>query len=115
MTDPTELRRLAEAATPGPWRTSKADDTAIMSFDNDVAHTVGIYEVEAETMEADAAYIAAANPAAILALLDRLARVETLVAQCKATLEAMPPATGMPDGDVARLCNAMMEALGDEQ
>ncbi len=66
------LEALARVATPGSWRTSEADDTAIMSYDNDVAHTVGEYSLEFERMEADAAYIAAA----ILSLITRAREAE---------------------------------------
>lgn len=65
-----ELKRLAEAATPGPW----------------VSHPNGYYGVHSNTGTicstgekiADALYIAAANPAAILELIRQ--RDELLVA-----------------------------------
>lgn len=62
----------------------------------------------------DLNWIEAAHPQAVLALLNELAARDTLLAQCKATLEAMHPSAGMPDVDVAQLYNAMMEALGDD-
>lgn len=102
--DLSRLESLAREATPGPWFRAIANDTAVRSDDVDIAQTVGAYELEWERMEADAAYIAAANPAAVLALIE-------LLAQCKATLEALHPSAGLPDSDVARLYNAMMEKL----
>ena len=65
-----ELKRLAEAATPGPWS----------------SHPNGYYGVHSNTGTicstgekiADALYIAAANPAAILELIQQ--RDELLVA-----------------------------------
>jgi len=77
MTDLT-LRKAAEAATPGPWKTHLVDDTCVVADSVDVATTCDSSNVERsdsynndfERMEADAAYIAAANPQAILALLD---------------------------------------------
>jgi hypothetical protein len=85
-TDLKELERLARAATPGPWAINTAgiakrgepfkiteiyvyapetqDDTAICA---DV-----IDPVTQEPSEANAAYIAAANPAAILSLIAEL-------------------------------------------
>jgi hypothetical protein len=70
------LEAAARAATPGPWFRAIANDTAIRSDDVDIAQTVGAYELEWERMEADAAYIAAANPAAILALIQRVREAE---------------------------------------
>ena len=76
MTD-DELRRLAEAATPGPWKVERDDPSP------DVHDATG--SVIATTMHSDlsrmedghnAAFIAAANPAAVLALLDRLRAAE---------------------------------------
>lgn len=124
MTDLTTLRQLAEAATPGPWDVYGAvvwspDARSVIAGASATEPTSGVVEYERPKWSAinqparNAAYIAAANPQAILALLDRLERAETLVAQCKATLEAMHPSAGVPDGDVARIYNGMMEALGD--
>ena len=56
-----ELRRLAEAATPGPWA------TAAFQLVIDVARRI---DVGMCGHRDDAAYIAAANPAVVLALLD---------------------------------------------
>lgn len=100
--DLKELERLARAATPGPWAINTAgiakrgepfkiteiyvyapetqDDTAICA---DV-----IDPVTQEPSEANAAYIAAANPAAILSLIAELTRPETtLVSIMRAELE----------------------------
>ena len=64
------LKRLAEAATPGPWFTE----------------TGGIYNAtrgymitptgDSDQDRTDAAFIAAANPLAVLALLDRIDELE---------------------------------------
>lgn len=71
-----KLRKLAERATPGYWSYSGRE----------YADNGGTFEtIEAETdtvigeyslSEKDARYIAAASPAAILALLDRLEKAE---------------------------------------
>lgn len=116
MTDPTELRRLAEAATPGPWLVDKKYFAFVTDANgNDVAQAESLVQVkDVEQSVLDAAYIAAANPSAVLALLDRLDLALIAIERCKATMEAMHPATGMPDEDVSRLYNAMMEALGDD-
>jgi len=70
MTDYTELKRLAEAATPGPW--SAGEEHESTSFQG---YTVGDAEGwiavfgTANDDGRNAAFMAAANPAAILALI----------------------------------------------
>lgn len=66
--DTAELRRLAEAATPGPWKSTTLDyvwrdEILIASRDEDRNFSEAAKDI---------AYIAAANPQAILALLDEL-------------------------------------------
>lgn len=82
--DEARLRELAEAATPGPWKYQGPPDVGYSTF-------VGRFEAENGTVVCDfgdsetyypsegsppdpedAAFIAAANPATILALLDAL-------------------------------------------
>ena len=64
------LRALAEKATPGPWE-ARGDSVCIdRSF---VCHAARMYLIDRDR---DAAYIAAANPAAIKALLTALDSAE---------------------------------------
>lgn len=92
MTDLTELRRLAEAAPPGEWRACGANDGQctcglVWSVPLDIPiATTAMADNLMEPAQAVAArdYIAAANPATVLTLLDR---IETLEAQ----LEDKPP------------------------
>ena len=73
MSDYKRLRELAQAATPGPWRVSAGNvHPRVKSGDGSfvMEHRFGCRRY------ADAQYIAAANPAAVLALLDRLERAE---------------------------------------
>ena len=77
MTNTQELRRLAEVATPGPW-----EDVHPNADDGDIR--VQRYHAEKrcrlddedtvawKVSEPNAAFIAAANPQAVLALLDEL-------------------------------------------
>ena len=81
-----ELRRLATAATPGPWTTQGHTGSSEIDGSNpytvfeinggairvvDVAYDRDYYYPEGGvTGEPDAAYIAAADPTTILALLD---------------------------------------------
>lgn len=59
-----ELKRLAEAATPGPW--VAAINT---NMDNKVSHSFGDICQTGKDI-GDAIFIAAANPAAVLELID---------------------------------------------
>lgn len=60
----TDLRKLAEAATPGPWTWAAFDghDQPEIAIGNEITLL--------NATEADAEFIAAANPTATLALLD---------------------------------------------
>ena len=79
--DTERLRELAEKATPGEWHASE-----ILGEPGARVVTVGDYSLIATDpqgypvwSERDAAYVAAANPQTILALLDRLAAAEALL------------------------------------
>lgn len=70
MTDHAELRRLSEVATPGEWRTGDGDDSlpdCVLSGEFVVCEHAG----------GDVDYIAAANPQAILGLLDEIDRLRS--------------------------------------
>lgn len=70
MCDVNELRRLALAATKGKW--TQANDSV---YCHEASENICLYAAHT-----DSAYIAAASPATVLALLDRLAAAEaTLV------------------------------------
>ena len=91
--DVAELRRLAEAATPGPWEWD--DDHGLRhgrSFGGVLFRCGALYGPDA----ADAAFIAAANPAAVLALLDVAAERDALAAKVERVraLPAKHPAGG---------------------
>lgn len=81
-----ELKRLAEAATPGPWA------AAISS--NMVNGVCATFETICETGKNidDALYIAAANPAAVLELI---AEIERVTKQRDELLEALKDAREM--------------------
>ena len=83
MTDHNELRALALAATPGPWRVGRGsknriyapyhvqpDGHAIARTYGSELNGIGVADLTGPVNIADAAYIAAANPATALALLD---------------------------------------------
>lgn len=98
--DLEELRRLAMEATPGPWFVQHGDDecfmnmTAVSTEDRGPGH-IGQFQRDAALLavtfrqlrpyvadelddcgEANSAYIAAANPAVMHAILDRLEAAE---------------------------------------
>jgi hypothetical protein len=66
MTDYSELKRLAEEATPGPW---KAQHPNAGQRGSEVADASGLNQICADLGPTHALYIAAANPAAVLALI----------------------------------------------
>lgn len=72
----SELRRKAEAATAGPWTTTsvsigtEAAPDAVLGV---VAPSGNVLWDPQAMGEADKAFIAAANPAVVLALLDQVA------------------------------------------
>ena len=98
MTD-DELRRLAEAATPGEWRRFPTGGFAV-AVDIPSEYTAIVAKSDPQwginRDGANAAYIAAANPIAILALLnekrdllDRVARAEADNARLRETFKVV--------------------------
>lgn len=90
MTDHATLRRLAENATPGPWEIDALENGEhglFISNDRPEAGSLGCAssQVAGFMVERNAEFIAAANPTAVLALLDENAdlarRVQVLEQQ----------------------------------
>ena len=94
MTAPDELERLARAATPGPWirsgcRRKMGDEDCIMVGPDGflmAALPIGQPRDHAGAFN-DAAFIAAANPATILALLSERAELLATVERMRGALE----------------------------
>ena len=85
--DLPRLAALAEAATPGPWRTHLADDTAVIAINRwEIAGMRGDYDTDHKSMEANAAYIAAADPTTTLALIRQLQAAEAELAATRAAI-----------------------------
>lgn len=85
MTDHAELRRLAKAATPGPWVTDAQKNGAIFNIESESGDMCIAMSQENpaptrleinEQRRANAEWIAAANPKTILALLDEIDRLK---------------------------------------
>ena len=68
MTDHNELRKLALAATPGPWQAQQRNKQEAIYIVGPAGVPPACHAFYAD----NAAYIAAANPATVLALLDEL-------------------------------------------
>ena len=90
MIDTKELRRLAQAATKGPWRVDEVGvGFEIAAGDNVVAQAQSIPRdsFQHAARRANAAFIAAANPAAITELLDRIEAAESALSNLGVTPE----------------------------
>ncbi len=121
MTTPTpdlaELRRLAEAATPGPWhaatgaalQTDAGDDVTHVWYcrwrDERFLSISKVLDNELDqTTPEDAAFIAAANPAVMLALLDAAAFLDEVRAQVARGALCPMCSTGMTRQTVGMVC-----------
>ena len=84
MTDKEELRRLAQAVTPGPWR-------AQHPFDGErgweVAERTGLEQICAGLTPTRAAFIAAANPPTVIELLDEIERLRNVFEAARRVLK----------------------------
>lgn len=91
--DVTELRRLAEAATPGPWdfhrphHAYRAYSIEQVMPEGHLGEAVAVTEEGA--VEGNAAYIAAASPDVVLGLLDRLAHMREARDNARAEVERL--------------------------
>lgn len=73
--DTKELRKLAEAAPEGPWFGPEYSPGSSYVFDCDLGTLLSYESIETE-QDACLRYVAAANPATVLALLDELERLK---------------------------------------
>ena len=91
--DKRGLREAAEKATKGRWA---------VEFDDEIYSTDGVNHeqiamVFSENEARDAAFIAAANPATVLALLDELEAAEKRIAELEARTVKLPEYRNSPD------------------
>lgn len=77
-----ELRAAAEAATPGPWRNFRTRDGSWGVWQPDKPTTETKVVAPRLLPEADAAFIALANPTTVLGLLDDLDVAEQTIDAC---------------------------------
>ena len=99
----TEFRALAERATPGRWHVSPDDATEVRTDNHPTCPMV------AETYNADdAAWIAAASPTAVIALIERLERAEAAIYEAKLNAGAVL----RWQTDAGTGCRAILRVLG---
>ncbi|MCS8361542.1 ead/Ea22-like family protein [Pseudomonas aeruginosa] len=97
MTDHAELRRLAKAATPGPWSCNRhwaIVGGPTLEFTNGAAQqqiAMACWQswMREEELRNNAAFMAAANPKTILALLDEIDRLKAENEALRGALQAV--------------------------
>lgn len=101
------LREAAEKATPGEWKRMMRNSDELMTTFHGVA--IGNVFVELTTGKRDifdAEFIAAANPATVLALLDKLDSAESRIAELEARTVTLPDVEKWRSVDAVRAQNA---------
>lgn len=102
----TNLRKLAEAETPGPWIADELSPFIVVpKSEYDAGRAFSADSVCTCKSEADRDYIAAANPKAILALLDASAAKDAEIARLREAFD--------PDRIHAQTIEAMTDAWND--
>ncbi|HCC6601214.1 TPA: ead/Ea22-like family protein [Pseudomonas aeruginosa] len=97
MTDHAELRRVAEAATPGPWSCNRhwaIVGGPILEFTNgaaqqQIAMACGQSWMRDDELRNNAEFIAANNPKTVLALLDEIDRLKAENEALRGALQAV--------------------------
>lgn len=94
--DTKELRRLARAATPGPWEFEDVGHKYVVSKSGDGWISREVCKLDGSTMSAfrqkeNGPFIAAANPTTIEVLLDRLEAAEKERDELRAKIEQQKP------------------------
>lgn len=108
--DTEELKRLAEATTPGPWKhytQTHGGLTVVGAGPTTLETDVAVCDSRGLTKAQNAnngAFIAAANPAVILALLERVRRLEE-------ALNAHIATHGCQSHDDCSVCHDAVRAL----
>ncbi|HEQ3518363.1 TPA: ead/Ea22-like family protein [Citrobacter freundii] len=119
MTNKQALREAAEKATPGEWRRASTRFNGITA--QSAYPLCGKEDILASAAEKrDAEFIAAANPATVLTLLDELEAAEKRIAELEARTVTLPPLNddliailGRPNFTCSHLAELMRKS-GDE-
>ena len=80
MTDHAELRRLAEAATPGPWEYQAP--LKVLAADRTWIVLIALSHANCREDKANSRFIAANNPKTVLALLDEIDGLSDELSAC---------------------------------
>ena len=96
--DTTKLRELAQKATPGPWYSKWPEERCAWK---DIGHSryPVAYTGDCFDDAPNAEFIAAANPSAVLALLDKLDGTESMFLAACADLGAINKLLGLDPDD----------------
>ncbi|HBO1943234.1 TPA: ead/Ea22-like family protein [Pseudomonas aeruginosa] len=87
MTDHAELRRLAEAATPGPWEYQAP--LKVLAADRTWIVLIALSHANCREDKANSRFIAANNPKTVLALLDEIDRLKAENEALRGALQAV--------------------------
>ncbi|AYN83421.1 ead/Ea22-like family protein [Pseudomonas aeruginosa] len=87
MTDHAELRRLAEAATPGPWEYQAP--LKVLAADRTWIVLIALSHANCREDKANSRFIAANNPKTVLALLDEIDRLKAENDALRGALQAV--------------------------
>jgi hypothetical protein len=104
MIDTKELRELAQKATPGHWYSKWPEERCTWVDVGDSRYPVA-YTGDCFDDAPNAEYIAAANPATVLALLDELDRLRAI----EAAARNLAKVKGRHNSEIAM--NQLLEAL----
>lgn len=109
--DRSRLRELAEKATPGPWRTDRNVNSPWVYSVNPTG-TLRDSLLKCASVE-DGAYIAAASPSTVIALLDECDRLRAMLHDTHGFLRgvARRPELGRDAVDLVEQADAIRTAL----
>lgn len=108
----TELKELAEKATPGPWKAGSATVTGAET-DDSPSLDAKLYGGNGQAKARNARYIAAANPAAILELITQLEDAQGENRALRATEAGLREKADRWDFLAPRMLAADFDYLGD--
>lgn len=102
MKDLTDLRKIAEAATPGPWEVDNLDQV-VRTPNYDIVHDDSCADSEEWSANTDAPFIATFDPPTVLSLITRLEQAEAAVARVREVATGDPTEYGWSEAMLAVL------------
>ncbi|HIE1324506.1 TPA: ead/Ea22-like family protein [Pseudomonas aeruginosa] len=111
MTDHAELRRVAEAATPGPWEYQAP--LKVLAADRTWIVLIALSHANCREDKANSRFIAANNPKTVLALLDEIDRLKAENDAFRSALKPFADYCTATDGKGIRL--AIGGSCGDTE